>query len=109
MYDLRFYGNFWTPSFDIYLVLCKRFRLVLVFNSRFLYWDIIPTLYWCQKWDMAQFNGLLREITPEQEWSTERLAGILPTLLPGKLVDHYVELDTTTRKDLNQLKTVPHD
>ena len=61
----------------------------------------------------------LPEITPEEftrgwtrfelvaaakEWSTERQAAILPTLLRGKLVDHYIELDATTRADLKQLK-----
>ena len=69
---------------------------------------------------MAQFDVPLPEITPEEftrawtrfelvaaakEWSTERQAAILPTLLRGKLVDHYVELDATTRTDLKQLKT----
>ena len=63
---------------------------------------------------MAQFDVPLLEIISEEftrawtrfelvadakEWSTERQAAILPTLLQAKLVDHYVELDTTTRAD----------
>ena len=77
-------------------------------------------LHGCQKWDMAQFDLPLPEITPEEftrawtrfelvaaakQWSTERQAAILSILLRGKLVDHYVELDMTTRTDLKQLKT----
>ena len=69
---------------------------------------------------MAQFNLPLPEITPKEltrawtrfelvaaakEWSTERQTAILPTLLRGKLVDHYVNLEATTRADLKQLKT----
>ena len=69
---------------------------------------------------MAQFDLPLPEITPEEftrtwtrfelvavvkQLSTKRQAAILPTLLRGKLVEHYVDLDATTRADLNQLKT----
>ena len=50
---------------------------------------------------MVSFNL----VAAAKEWSTERQTAILPTLLRGKLVDHYVELDTTTRADLKQLKT----
>ena len=38
-------------------------------------------------------------------WEADKQAAILPTLLRGKLVDHYVDLDTAIRKDLKKLKT----
>ena len=70
---------------------------------------------------MAQFDVPLPEITCEEfarawtqfelvaatkEWSTERQVLIVPTLLPGKLVDHHVELDAAIKADLGQLKMV---
>jgi hypothetical protein len=68
---------------------------------------------------MATFDVPLPEITAEEflrawtrfelvstakEWSSEKQATILPTLLRGKLVDHYVDLDTATKADLKLLK-----
>lgn len=74
-------------------------------------------LRWCQEWDMAEWLDLpLPEITTEEfsrawtrfelvyaakEWNTAKQLSILPTLLRGKLVDYFVELDTTTKADLN--------
>ena len=52
-------------------------------------------------WAWTQF-GL---VAAAKEWSTKRQAAILPTLLWGKLVDHYVEHDVTTRTNLKQQKT----
>ena len=67
----------------------------------------------------TQFDLPLPEITVEEfsrawtrfelvsaakEWNTEKQASIVPTLLRGKLVDYYVELDATTKADLKQLK-----
>ena len=66
------------------------------------------------------FDLLLPKITTEEfsrawtrlvlasaakEWNTAKQLSILPTLLRGKLVDYYVELDTTTKADLKLLKT----
>ena len=68
---------------------------------------------------MAAFDVPLPEITVEEflrawtrfelvstakEWSSEKQASILPTLLRGKLVDHYVDLDAATKADLKLLK-----
>ena len=68
---------------------------------------------------MATFDLPLPEITVEEfprawtrfelvsaakEWNAEKQALILPTLLRGKLVDYYVNLDATTKADLNLLK-----
>ena len=69
---------------------------------------------------MATFDLPLPEITVEEflrawirfklvsaakEWNDEKQASILPTLLRGKLVDYYVDLDATTKADLKLLKT----
>ena len=76
-------------------------------------------LHWCQKWD-AQFDLPLPEITTEEfsrawtrfklvstakEWNTEKQVMILPTLLRGKLVDYYVELDEAIKACMKLLKT----
>ena len=68
---------------------------------------------------MATFDLPLPEITVEEfprawtrfelvsaakEWNAEKQALTLPTLLRGKLVDYYVNLDATTKADLNLLK-----
>ena len=44
-------------------------------------------------------------VSAAKEWNTAKQLSILPTLLRGKLVDYFVELDTTTKADLKQLKT----
>ena len=69
---------------------------------------------------MATFDLPLPEITVEEffrawtrfepvsaakEWNDEKQASILPTLLRGKLVDYYIDPDTTTKDDLKLLKT----
>ena len=36
-------------------------------------------------------------VSAAKEWNTEKQALILPTLLGGKLVDYYVNLDATTK------------
>ena len=43
-------------------------------------------------------------VSAAKEWNAEKQASILPTLLQGKLVDHYVDLDATTKADLKLLK-----
>ena len=68
---------------------------------------------------MATFDLPLPEITVEEfpkawtrfelvsaakEWNAEIQALILLTLLQGKLVDYYVNLDTTSKVDQNLLK-----
>ena len=68
---------------------------------------------------MAAFDVPLPEITVEEflrawtrfelvstakEWNSEKQASILPKLLRGKLVDHYVDLDAATKADLKLLK-----
>ena len=69
---------------------------------------------------MAQFDLPLPEITTEEfsrawtrfelvstakEWNTEKQVMILPTLLRGKLVDYYVELDEAIKASMKLLKT----
>ena len=69
---------------------------------------------------MAQFDLLLPEITTKEfsrawtrfelvstakEWNTEKQVMILPTLLHGKLVDYYVELDEALKTSMKLLKT----
>ena len=69
---------------------------------------------------MATFDVPLPEITVEEfsrawnrfelvstakGWDADKQAAILPTLLRGKLVDHYVDLDVATKVDLQQQKT----
>ena len=69
---------------------------------------------------MATFDLPVLEITVEEfpwawtrfeivsaakEWKDEKQALILPTLLLGKLIDYYVDLDATTKADLKLLKT----
>ena len=44
-------------------------------------------------------------VSTAKAWEADRQAAILPTLLHGKLVDYYVDLDTATRNDLKKLKT----
>ena len=68
---------------------------------------------------MAQLDLPLPEITVEdfargwtrfelvstaKEWEPEKQAKIVPTLLRGKLVEYYTELDSDTKKDLKLLK-----
>ena len=40
-----------------------------------------------------------------KEWTAEKQLIILPTLLRGKLLDYYMELDEETRGDLDKLKS----
>ena len=69
---------------------------------------------------MVQLDVPLPEITSEEstrawtqfeliaeakEWSTEQQVSVVPTLLRGKLVYHYIELDTAIKVDLGLLKT----
>ena len=68
---------------------------------------------------MAQMDLPLPEITKEdflrawtrfelvaaaKEWNAAKQATVLPTLLRGKLVDIFIELDDDTRADLTALK-----
>ena len=68
---------------------------------------------------MATFDLPLPEITVEEfprawtqfelvsaakKWNADKQALILLTLFRGKLVDYYVNLDATTKADLNLLK-----
>ena len=45
-------------------------------------------------------------VSAAMEWNAKKQASIVSTLLRGKLVDYYVELDATTKADLKQLKMV---
>lgn len=42
-------------------------------------------------------------VSTVKEWNAEKQVSIMPTLLWGKLVDYYVELDATTKADVKQL------
>ena len=68
---------------------------------------------------MAQFELPLPEVTVEdflwawkrfelvataKEWNPEKRAKVLPTLLRGKLVDIYIDLDDGTKADLAEVK-----
>ena len=44
-------------------------------------------------------------VSTAQEWNTEKQVMILPTLLQGKLVDYYVELDEAVKATIKLLKT----
>ena len=44
-------------------------------------------------------------VAKAKEWAAEKQLTVLPTLLRGKLVDHYMEFDTDTRADLGKLKS----
>ena len=39
------------------------------------------------------------------EWTDEKQVLILPTLLRGKVVEFYIDLDATTKADLKLLNT----
>ena len=39
-----------------------------------------------------------------KEWDAAKQLAVMPTLLRGKLIDFYVELDDATKKDLKLLK-----
>ena len=43
-------------------------------------------------------------VAKAKEWAAEKQLTVLPTLLRGKLVDHYMEFDADTRADLGKLK-----
>ena len=43
-------------------------------------------------------------VSAAKQWEADKQAKILPTLLRGKLVDHYVDFDEDTKKDLKKLK-----
>ena len=68
---------------------------------------------------MAQLELPLPEVTVEdfsrawkrfelvataKEWNSEKRAKVLPTLLRGKLVDIYIDLDEATKEDLAEVK-----
>ena len=44
-------------------------------------------------------------VSTAKEWNTEKQVMILPTLLSGKLVDYYVELDEAIKASMKLLKT----
>ena len=44
-------------------------------------------------------------VSTAKEWNTEKPVMILPTLLHGKLVDYYVELDEAIKASMKLLKT----
>ena len=82
----------------------------------------IVLLQWCQKWDadMAmQLDLPLPEISVEnfsrawtqfelvaaaKQWEDAKQVTILPTLLRGKLIDYYVELDTGQKGSVKSLR-----
>ena len=43
-------------------------------------------------------------VAAAKEWNAAKQATVLPTLLHGKLVDIFIELDDDTRADLMALK-----
>jgi len=43
-------------------------------------------------------------IATAKEWNAEKQLTVIPTLLRGKLIDYYVELDSDTKADLKLLK-----
>ena len=45
-------------------------------------------------------------VASAKEWNANKQKAILPTLLRGRLVDYYTELDEATRGDLERLKTL---
>ena len=40
-----------------------------------------------------------------KEWNATKQTAILPTLLRGKLVNHYIDLDDMIKADLHPMKT----
>ena len=44
-------------------------------------------------------------VSTAKEWNAAKQTAILPTLLRGKLVDHYIDLDDATKADLQLVKT----
>ena len=42
-------------------------------------------------------------VATAKEWSPEKRAKILPTLLHGKLIDIYVDLNDDTKRDLAEV------
>lgn len=43
-------------------------------------------------------------VASAKEWSTAKQLAVIPTLLRGKLIDYYVDLDDATKADLKLLK-----
>ena len=41
-----------------------------------------------------------------KEWNASKQLAVIPTLLRGRLIDYYVELDDATKGDLKLLKAV---
>ena len=39
-------------------------------------------------------------VSKTKQWAAEKQLAVVPTLLRGKLVDHYMEFDADTRADL---------
>ena len=44
-----------------------------------------------------------------KEWNAAKQLAVIPTLLRGKLIDYYVDLDDTTKADLKLLKAALQD
>ena len=45
-------------------------------------------------------------VTAAKEWNANKQLAVIPTLLRGRLIDYYVELDDETKGDLRLLKVV---
>ena len=43
-------------------------------------------------------------VAAAKEWTTNKQLTVIPTLLRGKLIDYYVELEDATKNDLALLK-----
>ena len=45
-------------------------------------------------------------VAAAKEWNTNKQLAVIPTLLRGRLIDYYIELDDDTKGDLKLLKAV---
>lgn len=66
---------------------------------------------WCQEWDGATLEDFSRawtrfeQVAKAKDWDRSKQLIVLPTLLRGKLLDHFVDLDVETKEDLKKLRT----
>ena len=44
-------------------------------------------------------------VSTAKEWNAAKQTAILPSLLRGKLVNHYIDLDDMIKADLHPMKT----
>ena len=102
--------------------MCASLKLLAILSPFVKCLNKIVLLQWCQKWDTeaTQLHLPLPEISVEnfsrvwtqfelvaaaKQWEDAKQVTILPTLLRGKLIDYYVELDTGQRGSLKSLQT----